>query len=598
MPDISSVPGLTIVPDIKIGGAPIDDKDLVDARVYLSLLETSSVVLRFSDPNMELLDAGKYKIGDPLTVAIRDEAVSTVVFSGEVTALGADQRADQRHEFLVEAMDLSHRLSSQMTPATYLQQTWSDIVSRIASRHGLTATVEATSAVHQYVLQTMNDRAFLTDIANRIGYEWFVEGTKLHFRKRPSSGSAAVRLSWSKNLVRFEARAAGSDVATKVHVHGWDPKGKKKIDGFSDVEGSAEATGSSSLLATSTFTKGKSTFGKEVHLVPGPVDDVNEAKLRAEAISGDIAASALRVSGEALESPLIKPGIWIAVADCGKQLSGNYYVTECEHVFGGSQPFRTRFKLTGRNSQGIARSTSPSTGGGWGQTGLMVGVVTNISDTEGNSQRVKVTFPTIPDQESAWARVVTLGGAADRGMEMRPEVNDEVLVGFEQGDLRRPFVIGGLLSADDKYVKQAVGSDGALKMRSIRSRAGHKIEMFEGDSKGATTGRHMTLTNADGGTKIVIGDDKITVTTKGGLPIELISGDASIKLDNGAITIKGNSVAIKATQGAKIEGATVDVKGQQKVAIDGGAQLEGAGAMVKLEASGIASVKGSLLKLN
>ena len=64
--------------------------------------------------------------------------------------------------------------------------------------------------------------------------------------------------------------------------------------------------------------------------------------------------------------------------------------------------------------------------------------------------RVKLKFPWLSDDyESEWARVAQLGAGHHRGAVWLPEVNDEVLVAFEHGDTRRPFVVGELYNGVD-----------------------------------------------------------------------------------------------------------------------------------------------------
>jgi len=213
--------------------------------------------------------------------------------------------------------------------------------------------------------------------------------------------------------------------------------------------------------------------------------------------------------------------------------------------------------------------------------------------------RVKVRFPTLPDVESAWARVVTLGGERAAGMEARPEIDDEVLVGFEHGDTRRPFVIGGLLSRTDAYRTGTVNSDGSINKRGIRTRGGNKLEMFDGDSRSASTGRYIALVGADSATEVRLGDERMSLKTKDGHPITIESGQARITLDDGKITITGTSIELRATQALKVQGMTVDLRADTAIGIDAGSTLRAQGqASVTVSAGGITEIKGSLLKLN
>ena len=79
----------------------------------------------------------------------------------------------------------------------------------------------------------------------------------------------------------------------------------------------------------------------------------------------------------------------------------------------------------------------------------MVGQVSDAKDPQ-NSGRVRVKLPMLSDDYvSDWARTVYPGAGKDRGLVVVPEVGDEVLVAFEHGDMRRPYVLGGLFNGVD-----------------------------------------------------------------------------------------------------------------------------------------------------
>lgn len=113
--------------------------------------------------------------------------------------------------------------------------------------------------------------------------------------------------------------------------------------------------------------------------------------------------------------------------------------------------------------------------------GVVVGVVTNNQDSEGLG-RVKVKFPWLSDEdESQWARIAVLMAGKERGTFFLPEVDDEVLVAFEHGDVRFPFVIGALWNGVDK--PPADNGDGKNNLRIIKSRSGHTIKLNDEDGK-------------------------------------------------------------------------------------------------------------------
>src|SRR5664280_3415392 len=107
-------------------------------------------------------------------------------------------------------------------------------------------------------------------------------------------------------------------------------------------------------------------------------------------------------------------------------------------------------------------------------TGVVVGVVTNNQDPDGFG-RVKVKFPWLSDvDESDWARVAAPMAGNKRGFYFLPEVDDEVLVAFEHGDVRFPYVLGALWNGKD--APPATNGDGKNNVRVIQSRSGHVIK--------------------------------------------------------------------------------------------------------------------------
>ena len=97
--------------------------------------------------------------------------------------------------------------------------------------------------------------------------------------------------------------------------------------------------------------------------------------------------------------------------------------------------------------------------------GVVVGIVTNNQDPN-NMARVRVKFPWLSDDnESWWARMAVPMAGSGRGSYFLPEVDDEVLVAFEHGDVRSPYIVGGLWNGKDS--PPANNSDGKNNIRVI-----------------------------------------------------------------------------------------------------------------------------------
>jgi phage protein D len=597
---------ITQVPVVKVGGSPLAAKvmdDLADMRVDLSVHASGSATLRFTDADFAHMDSGKFAIGADLVISITDEKNSVgEVFSGEIVAVGIDQVPGSRHQLLVEAYDKTHRLSGTTTIKAYLKQSRDKVVKEIAGRHGLSPKVDAAGGPEPYLLQTGTDYAFLWELARSVGYEWFADGKTLHFRKRPSGAGATV--TWGDDLYRFTARYSAVEVVKSVTVQGWDSAQQKAFKGEAKDVASPkpEQLGSDAKFVKDQHGKAKGKFGKPLIVGSTHVRDAKEAEAYAGSIGNDLVGAGLTVRGEAQGNPKIKPGTMLTVKNVGKSLAGKYYLTEVQHVFGAGRPMVTRFAVTGHRGSTIVDVLRSGQSGETFGSEPVVGVVTNTKDPE-NLGRVKVMFPTLgKTAESEWARVAAPGGGAERGLDFRPEVDDEVLVVFDKGDLRSPFVVGGLWNAKAKVPDAKALEDGVTAKRVIKSRTGHTVTLSDG-KKGASAGdktRFVEIALADKKTKAMIGEAGIEIEAAKGKSFTLKAGDASITLDDkGMVTIKAKGLTIDSPAGdVQIKGKTVQVKGATGVKIDGGTAFEAKGAQAKLTGAAMTSIKGGMVKIN
>lgn len=181
--------------------------------------------------------------------------------------------------------------------------------------------------------------------------------------------------------------------------------------------------------------------------------------------------------------------------------------------------------------------------------GLVVGLVSDLDDPE-RIGRVQVKYPYRGDQVSGWARLVTPMGGKQRGVFMRPEVGDEVLVGYEQGDPRRPYVLGAVWSSTDDPPPDD-GQPTKNNLRLIQSRSGHRFVLD--DTDGA---EQIVIVDKDGTRKVVI--------DSAGQSIEISCqpGDISISAPTGKVSISAQSISIKADAEIQIQaGAALTLSG-------------------------------------
>jgi len=193
--------------------------------------------------------------------------------------------------------------------------------------------------------------------------------------------------------------------------------------------------------------------------------------------------------------------------------------------------------------------------------GVVIGVVTNNQDPDGLG-RVKVKFPWLSDtDESNWARVATLMAGKDRGIYFLPEVEDEVLVAFEHGELRFPYVIGSLWNGKD--ASPAQNDDGKNNLRMIKSRSGHVISLSDKEGK-----EKIEIVDKSGKNSLKFDTASNTLTITAEKDIVLSATNGTIKLDAQKLEIKSSADAkfeagagmdLKANGQMNVKGATVNI---------------------------------------
>ncbi|HEX7832083.1 MAG TPA: phage baseplate assembly protein V [Thermoanaerobaculia bacterium] len=185
-------------------------------------------------------------------------------------------------------------------------------------------------------------------------------------------------------------------------------------------------------------------------------------------------------------------------------------------------------------------------GGRW--FGVYPAVVTDISDPE-SMGRVKVMLPWAPDTANerydAWARIATLMAGNKRGTWFIPDTGDEVLVAFEAGDPRRPYVIGALWNGNDAPPESMDGGGKNFK-KVIKSRNGVTITLDDKD------GRESLVAETPGGQKLTMqdGPGTIELADSNGNSIKMepsgitITTSASLTINASTVTVNTSSMTV------------------------------------------------------
>ncbi|MGM0401012.1 MAG: VgrG-related protein [Chloroflexota bacterium] len=534
----------------------------VDGNLHLPDMCT----LHLHDSDVELVNEGPFDLGAGIRVGVSDEQGrgDNTLFIGEIVGIEPNFGEHMAADFTVRAYDRSHRLHRGTQTKAYVRMSDSDIAKEIADAVGLRAEVDATSPVHEHMYEDgQSHMAFLRERAESIGYDFYVQDRTLYFKRAGNQSDEVVELEWGRQLQSFRPRLSLGEQVSAMQVKGWDASVKREIVGQAtegEVAPEIGESGSGSELAEENFG---AASGLAVRAM---VRSQDEADALAQALLDERNGAFVEAEGLCDGVPALKPGCLVEISALGDRFNGRYKVTSVTHVWDCERDYITHFRVSGRRAgtmgELLSSSSPPAT-----QWPVTTGIVTNNSDPD-NMGRVKIKFPWLDgDIESDWARVAGVGAGDGRGLYCLPEVNDEVLVTFEQGDMSRPLVVAGLWNGVDAPPADAseVVREGKVVQRMFVTRVGHKIVFSEENNAQIqieSAGGHMVLIDDD--------DGKIEIATAGG----------------NTVSLDDNGRKIGITGGGEIE-----IQADQNLSIK-------ASGNMNLEANGNVTIKGAIIQLN
>lgn len=589
---------------------PVMD-ELYEVQLDNSLYLPDMCTLCLHDPYAEITNQNLFKLGASLVVKVSDPEGrgENEIFDGDLLGIVPEYKDGTIVDLTIRGYDRSHRLHRGAHSKAFLNMSDSDVASDIAGQAGLGSEVDSSSPVHDHVYQDgQTHMEFLRDRARRIGYQVYVKKSTLYFKRAGASGAGKVSLEFGNELRSFRPILTLGDQINEVKVKGWDVANKKEIIGQANSSDAPPKIGQPGWGGDIA----QQAFGDASELtVSAKVKNQAEADTVAQAILDEHSGVFVEAEGLCYGNYDIEPGGEVELSALGQRFNGTYKVTQVTHIWDIGGDYLTRFTIGGRRADTM-REMLMGQGPAPRRWHAMVGIVTNNKDPE-DWGRVKVKLPWIDNGiETWWARVLGAGGANQRGFYVLPEINDEVLVVFEQGDVNRPLVVAGLWNGVDAPVHPIgeVLKGSKVNQRIFKTRVGHYLLFQEEDHASIrveSAGGHVVLIDDD--------DKKIEITTTGGHKLVL---DDQVKKIEAKTTVghqvlmddQGNKIEIKTPMGNTVtlndQTGSITVKSRGNVTIEATAAMSLKAATMSLEAtgmmeiktSGIMTIRGSLVNIN
>jgi phage protein D len=565
------------------------ESSMVSASVEDSTELAALAELRFSDRDGKFFTANNVTIGTKVRLAVKPGQLSEVgLFEGEVVTVESQYDGNGTIS-VVRALDLSHRLMRGQRVRSFTRRTASMIAREVAAGAGVpVGRIDPFPRTYDVITQpNVSDWEFLTMLAVDNNAEAVMADGKFVFRritraaKAPGAGvtgdQSPLVVEKGKQVHSVRSTVTSVGQVPSVTVRGWDPVRKKSI------KAEVKAAASSRIGIKTTPAGVVRPFGGAtgLNITDVPYETDAETRAVAAAVAADMTAALAELEVGLRGTPELRAGVAMSLQRVGPDFDGKYTITSSRHVFERGLPYETWVTVSGRQDRsayGLAAGTAapirPVR-----VPGLAVGIVTDTKvdadprsrgrwGKRGDQGWVRLRFPWLTDDsayQTDWVRTVQLGGTGGGGVFV-PEINDEVLVGFEQGLLDRPYVIGGLYNGRDKPSPDHPGAlvdptTGKVNRRSFASRSGDRVELL--DARLEPKGIRL----ATAGDKLVVYLDKVSSTI-----LVDSAGKVEIKAARD-IDIRGRNITIDAERDVKITGNSIVV--DTKAAPQAGKPLAG-----------------------
>jgi uncharacterized protein involved in type VI secretion and phage assembly len=602
---------------IKVDGANVEPTvydDLRRVTVEDSLFLPAMFEIELYDAELKWADHAMWSIGKQVDISYTGDTVTKPAITGEITSLEPMLERYGPYRFVIRGYHKVHRLHHRNHVKTYIKRKDSEIVSEMAGTAGLSADVQDTAVLHEALIQdNQTDWEFICARARRIGYVVLGRATKLTFKSITELTSAvAVPVTLKDDILEFYPRFTATGSQKNVVARGWDVKTKQAI----------AAKGMGAALSVTGLGQGSA---KAVSAGIAPNADwvstghttvtTNEGMKIANGLAIDIAAGDIQAEGVINGNPKLLAGGMLQVKGAGTRFSGKYLLSSVSHEWSPEEGYRTSFKVAGLSGDTVADHIlggAANRDGSRANRTHAIAVVTQNEDPDGMG-RIKVKYPWLSDdQESGWIRMAVPMAGPSRGMMILPEINDEVLIAFEHGDLNQPISVGMLWNGKDKppLATGVAVKNGSVIQRIWKSRLGHFFLFDDSDNAAGIqivdkTGKNKITIDSINGAIEILADAKITMksreiileaTQKMTVTAQLLEveskTDAKYKV--------GTKLDMKANAGVNIESsATMGLKATATMSIESTAPMTvKSNATLQVEATGPAMVKGNPIKLN
>ena len=565
--------GTAIRPEVEVLSISIDKEVNKIPSALLVIRDGNAAEEGFNES-----DGNNFLPGNTIEIKAGRDGANQTLFKGIIICHKIRIRENGSSTLTLECKDECVRLSLGRKNKYFTNTTDSDAISQILG--GLMGKVESTSVTHDELVQFhTTDWDFIIMRAEANGILVIPDDGKVNIQA-PASDAAALSVVYGSTILALEAEMDARHQWKSVKSSAWNYTSQQLEEaevnsvGFSDSQGDFSPVQLADAAAPAQFELRHS-------------GQLSASETETWASAAMLKSRMAKIRGYARFNGFsdLKPGQWLELRGVGKRFEGTAFVSGIRHdISAGAWFTAAQFGMEPEWHAGKPQVQDFPAGGLTPAIhGLQTGVVVQLENDPNGEDRILVKIPTLDNNaRGIWSRMACLDAGNDRGSFFRPEIGDEVVLGFVNDDPREAIVLGHLNSkakpahwqAQDDNPQKGFFTRSQLLLQfdddqriiTISTPASNRIVLDENDTS-------ITLEDQNGN-KIIMNANGIEISSPGDIKI----------------SAQGN-IEAKATMDLSAEGLNTTVKANASLSLNGQASAS-------LESSGVTQIKGSMLTLN
>lgn len=500
-------------------------------------------------PGLITLDDSRDFVGKTLSASFGHQIGGLQNFAGLVTKVELAQSHGYHGVLIVSGYSPTILIDRGQDLGSYLAKSLNDIVKLATSDTPandlkIVANASRTAPIDYLIQYRESDFDFLNRLSGEY-HEWFFyDGEQLNFGKPDEQKE--VSLFYGRDVHNLQYAMEVAPIKNKRFSY--NPSKDEMLE--SESSGKADGNPDLSHAVQASNTIYSKTFNQPALI---RVDSSGDIKAHVENEEKANISELLKINGSGDNAQLAIGSIAEVTMSLRKELAftseslGKFLITSIYHHIDGTGKYHNTFEgLVSTTERILVRNYEKPL------PDLQLADVVDNNDPSGNGRiKVKFKWKCQTNDVTEWLRVITPdAGSSDkvsknRGFVFIPEINDQVAVTFEEGNIARPIVLGSVF-----HGQNGSGGSASNNSKSLTSKSGHTVQLNDGGG--------ITIKDKSGGNHIIVdGENKVTVTSS--QTVVLTNGSSSITLEKDQITIHADKIEIAQKDGAK--SSKIDING-------------------------------------